>query len=131
MNIKLIRLEESDDGTFGALVIGGKVFCVTLEPPDEGNQRNISNIPPYKYICVRIKSLKYGNTFEVTNVPGRSHILFHRGNEVKDTKGCILLGNQFGKLRSERAILNSGFTFSMFMNMMTNVDAFELEIVEI
>jgi len=131
MKVQLIRLEESDDGTFGVLVIGGKVFCVTLEPPDENNQRNISNIPPYKYICVRVKSPKYGNTFEVTNVPGRSHILFHRGNEIKDTKGCILLGNQFGNLRKNRAILNSGLTFSMFMKLLNNIDAFELEITEI
>lgn len=131
MKVQLIRLEESDDGTFGALVIGGKVFCVTLEPPDEGNQRNISNIPPYKYICVRVASPKYGNTFEVTNVPGRSHILFHKGNETKDTKGCILLGDKFGKLRGDRAILNSGFTFNRFKKALVNVDAFELEIIEI
>lgn len=129
--LKIVRVEESEDGTFGALLIDGHAFCVTLEPPDRENQRNISNIPPGKYICQRINSSKYGETFEVTNVPGRSHILFHAGNFAKDTKGCILLARKFGTLRGERAVLNSGKTFKEFLLKMKSINVCKLEIVEL
>jgi len=129
--LKIVRLEESDDGTFGALLIGGRVFCVTLEPPDLDNQKNISNIPPGKYACKRIESPRYGDTFEVTFVLDRFHILFHAGNVAEHTKGCILVGRKWGTLRGNRAILNSGNTFRAFMERMDGVDECQLEIIEI
>jgi len=36
--VTIIRLEESDQGTFGALLIDGQVFCVTLRPCENENQ---------------------------------------------------------------------------------------------
>lgn len=129
--LKIVRLEEADDGTFGALLIDNHVFCVTLEPPDFDNRQNISNIPPDKYICRRVDSPKYGETFEITYVPNRSHVLFHAGNIVKHTKGCILLARKWGVLSGNRAILNSGETFKNFMIKMTGTDECELEIIEV
>jgi len=133
--LKLVRLEEAEDGTFGALLIGGHVFCVTMEPPDLDNQKNISNIPPGKYTCKRIDSPKYGDTFEITDVPGRSHVLFHKGNVLSHTKGCVLLARKWGVLRVKgveyRSVLNSGMTFSEFMQKMDGIDECELEIIEV
>jgi len=129
--LKIYRLEEAIDGTFGALLINGHVFCVTLEPPDFDNQQNISNIPPGKYICKRVSSPKYGNTFEITGIPNRSHVLFHAGNIVKHTKGCVLLARKWGVLNKDRAILNSGNTFKEFMAKMITINECELEIVEV
>jgi hypothetical protein len=129
--LKLVRLEEARDGTFGALLIDGHVFCVTLEPPDFDNQQNISNIPPDKYICKRVQSPKYGETFEITDIPNRSHVLFHAGNIVEHTKGCVLLARKWGVLGHNRAILNSGNTFKNFMIKMTGIDECELEIIEV
>lgn len=131
MRLKLIRVEESEDGTFGALLIEGRVFCVTLEPPDEDNKRNISNIPAGTYTCERVNSPKHGKTFEITKVPNRSHILFHSGNIVTHTKGCILLARKFGVLNKARAILNSGNTFREFLRRLNGTYEFELEIVKI
>ena len=129
--VELIRLEEnSKDGTFGVLKINKQVFCVTLELPDRLNRKNRSSIPAQQYICIRRMS-KYGSTFEVADVPGRSAILFHPGNVVEETKGCILLAQHFGKLREKRAILNSGNTFRQFMGRMANDDRFHLTIREI
>jgi hypothetical protein len=51
----------------------------------------------------------------VLNVPGRTLILFHAGNRVGNTEGCILLGETIGKLSGNRAVLNSGVTFKRFM----------------
>lgn len=129
--VELIRLEENHYGTFGVLKINKEVFCCTLEPPDLLNVRNISSIPAQQYICERHRSSKYGNTFKVTNVPGRSSVLIHAGNIVKHTKGCIILGQYFGKLKENRAVLNSGKTFKCFMTMMDGVGKFHLTIREV
>jgi hypothetical protein len=127
--VDLIRIEQSDDGTFGVLKIDGQAWCVTLEPPRGGNAKNISCIPSGRYVCRRIRSPRFGLTFEVTNVPGRTHILLHPGNVVADTQGCVLLGRHFGLLRGDRGVLKSGRTFQAFMDELDGVDEF-LFIVE-
>ena len=128
--VELIRLEESSEGTFGVLKIQKEVFCVTLEPPDNENIKNISSIPAQQYICECINSPKFGITFEIKNVPGRNNVLFHAGNIVEDTEGCIILAQYFGKLRGNRAILNSGNTFKSFLQIMKDYDSFKLTIKE-
>ena len=126
--VELIRLEESEQGTIGVLKIDKEVFCYTLEPADMLNKANVSCIPVQQYICERIQSSKFGDTFKITNVPGRSHVLFHSGNTSNDTLGCILLGLTTGRLKGQRAVLNSGKTFSMFMLTMLNESKFHLTI---
>lgn len=74
--------------------------------------------------------MKYPDTFEVTGVQGRSYILFHSGNVEGHTEGCILLGEKIGKLREDRAILNSGKTFNNFIKELVLQDEFKLTIVE-
>ncbi len=114
--IEIIRLEESEQGTFGVLRIDKQVFCCTLEPADRENKRSISSIPAQQYVCKPFDSPTHGGTFEVTNVPDRDYILFHAGNIARHTEGCILLGEHFGKLKGNRAILNSGNTFRSFLS---------------
>ncbi|WP_319469581.1 DUF5675 family protein [uncultured Pseudodesulfovibrio sp.] len=113
--VELIRLEKGSEGTFGVLRLNGQVFCVTLEPPDNGNVRDVSCIPAGRYACRRVESPRFGATYEVCDVPERSHILFHKGNVTGDTHGCVLLGSRFGQLRGDRAILDSGRTVDRFM----------------
>jgi len=129
--VRLIRLEEDYEyGTFGVLTIDAAVFCVTLEPPDMENEQDISSIPAQQYICERVNSPRYGETFEIKNVPGRSHVLFHPGNVVEHTRGCILVAEHFGKLQGDRAVLNSGRTFRLFMEELKYEDQFHLTIKE-
>jgi len=127
--LELIRLEESEQGTFGVLKIQKRVFCWTLEPSDEWNQTSTSCIPAQQYTCIRHFSATHGETFMVTNVPMRVNILFHSGNVKNDTRGCILLGQTLGKLRGDRAVLNSGETFKSFMDELTNYNTAHLTIV--
>jgi len=135
MILELIRLEEDTDyGTFGILKINKVVFCVTLEPHDEGNAPFVSSIPAQQYLCKRVVSPKFGETFEVTNVPNRSSILFHAGNAKGDTTGCVLLGEHFGKLRAyteTRGILNSGKTMQGFLYMTRGRNVLHLTIREV
>lgn len=129
--VELIRLENSHQyGTFGALKIGKQVFCVTLEPPNFDNMKNTSCIPAGQYLCSKIESPNFSETYEVRHVPNRSHILFHAGNWVRNTEGCILLAQHYGKLQGDRAVLNSGATFRRFLAELADYDTFSLTIRE-
>jgi hypothetical protein len=128
---ELIRLENSHQyGALGVLKVQKEVFCVTLEPPVYDNMQNISCIPAGQYLATRTRSPKFGDTFEIRHVPNRSNVLFHAGNRVKDTEGCILLGQYFGKLQGDRAALNSGATFKSFLGAMKGEHTFSLTISE-
>lgn len=132
--VELIRLEEDEEyGTFGVLRIQKRVFCVTLEPANKLNVMNVSCIPAQQYICRRYSTDKYPNTFQVLGVPGRENVLFHPGNTIAHTRGCILLGQYWGKLKAEstrRGILNSGNTMKEFLRLFYNHDEFHLTILE-
>jgi len=129
--MELIRLEKGGDGTFGVLRLDGQVFCVTLEPPDRGNARDRSCIPAGRYRCCRVASPRFGDTFEVTDVPDRTHILLHPGNTASDTAGCVLLGREFGDMQGRRGVLRSGATFARLMDRCAGQDRFEFTIQEL
>jgi hypothetical protein len=104
-------------GVFGVLVLDWEPFCVTLEPPERSNRRNISCIPTGQYVCHKYSSDKFPSTWEVQNVYDRKKILFHPGNLVYHTDGCVILAEYFGKLMGDLAVLNSGKTFKKFMRI--------------
>jgi hypothetical protein len=129
--VRLVRLENNHNyGMFGVLIFHGEYFCTTLEPPWFDNMQNTSCIPTGQYLCSSVNSPKFGHTYEIRHVPNRDSILFHAGNRVRDTQGCILLAQYPGKLRGDRAVLNSGATFSEFLRRLDGVYTFCLTIVE-
>lgn len=129
--LELIRLEESDAGTFGVLKVNKQVFCVTLEPRDAENATGKSSVPAQQYACRRVNSPSFGRTYQVLGVPGRSDILLHPGNTAGDTAGCILLAEHFGKLGGSRAVLNSGATFREFLGLVGDFSYLHLTIREV
>lgn len=109
---------QKDDG--GLKGDGGlKPFCDTLEPP----RRNLLNggkwdkrlkvkgmtaIPEGRYLMRFTYSPKFGKRlFLLMDVPLFDGIRIHSGNSVKDTQGCILVGNntKVGRLENSRAVL--------------------------
>ena len=68
----------------------------TLERPWIFNERKVSCIPTGTYLVKRHVSPKFGQCLKVQDVKGRSDILFHSGNVVNDTLGCILVGLSAG-----------------------------------
>ena len=127
--IRLTRiLNHTKYGTFGVLKHNENWMCVTLEPPDKLNKSNISCIPAGQYLCGRFNSNRFGKTWTVMNVPDRKFILFHPGNKIIDTLGCIVLAEHFGKLKGELAVLNSGKTFRNFIEIMEEYDMAHLTI---
>lgn len=129
--VEIIRLEESHKyGTFGVLRINKQVLCCTLEQDDEENAANVSSIPAQQYMCESYVSEKFGRTYKVLNVPGRDNVLFHRGNSIHDTAGCILLGSSFGELQGDRRIVKSRVAFERFLEALIEDEKFHLTITE-
>lgn len=131
ITLTLIRVGQSDRGTFGVLRQGQVPFVLTMELPWKNNLPNESCIPTGHYICRRVRSPKFGDTFEVTQVPNRSHILFHRGNDLEDTLGCTMIGEEFSGTFDKPIIVSSERGFVEFMALLREHMAFNLDIVAV
>lgn len=110
-----------EHGTFGAFVLDGNPFCVTLEP----YQGKI--IPAWVYIAEPYDSPTFGPVYLLKDVHGRSYIEIHQLNRDVDTRGCIGLASHYGNLYGDLAILNSGNTHRKFLEAM-NGDTLHLTI---
>ena len=115
--MRRVRLSRAytEEGTFGILMIDDVPICVTLEKPWVNNIPTISCIPESEYRCELRQSPKFGRTYEVKSVPGRKYILFHKGNTVGDTSGCIILGLYFVHQNKEATLRNSQNAYDRFM----------------
>jgi len=130
--IRLVRISSHPHhGTFGCWVVDGQPMACTLEPYKRDNEKNISCIPTGCYLVERVNSPKYGDCFGVSNVQNRSHILIHWGNLDKHTEGCILLGESFGLLDNDWAVLSSKLAFEEFMECMKGINQAHLTITEV
>ena len=124
------RVATGSDGTFGTIKYKDRPFALTLEREWLNNAPSISCIPAGTYKCKRVQSPKFGGTFEVTNVPGRTHILFHKGNLDDDSHGCILVGESFGDVKGSAGILSSREGYNEMMSIMKDEVGFRLIIVD-
>lgn len=137
--LTLLRSENTDDGVFGVLrgVPHLEAPLYTVEEEWRNNQRRVSCIPAGKYRLVRTVYHRHGyETFEVTNVPGRTRILIHPANTEEDVEGCIGLGLRKGTMsrldeekkimRVKGAVLESKKAFALFMAAMTGINETEL-----
>lgn len=122
--VKLTRITEFKEATFGVLTVDGQPVCVTLEDAWRDNKTSISCIPKGKYKLTWHTSPKFGKVYLVNDVPGRSHILIHQGNSHVDTHGCILVGLMYG----ETSIVSSRAALALFHSKM-NEESGELEVV--
>ena len=128
-SLTIKRISNSSYGTFGVLLDNFIPFAVTLEPEWLGNIRDVSCIPSGQYTCRRLHSGRFGDTFQVLDVPDRTGILFHRGTVEGDTAGCILVAEEYGVLGDDVAVLSSGRGFGEFMRKLDGIDEFILTIV--
>nr|DAM45308.1 MAG TPA: L,D-transpeptidase catalytic domain [Crassvirales sp.]DAP80931.1 MAG TPA: L,D-transpeptidase catalytic domain [Crassvirales sp.] len=116
MQLKLERKYFKKGYTIGNLYINGEFFSNTLEDEnrdlnkngkfDNGESKVNSEtcIPFGTYKVVVSISPRFGRKLpRLLNVPSFEGILIHRGNEAKDTSGCILVGEN----REPGKVLNS------------------------
>ena len=127
--LRIERVSTTEHGTFGVIMDGYYPFALTLERQWLNNLSNISCIPDGEYICKRIDSPKFGDTFEVTSVPARTHILFHKGNLDDDSHGCVIVGEQFEPVNGKPGIRASREGYGEFMSRLAGIDEFYLTII--
>lgn len=98
----------------------GRVFFTTFEDkPIPAGTYTVKLMPA-------AANPKHGESWEVQNVPGRTDILFHVGNDADDSEGCILVGFGF----SGRGITFSGDAYRRFRRFLARVQQFTLVIAD-
>jgi hypothetical protein len=129
----LIRVSPKNTaGAFGVLLQERDPFAVTLERTYDWTGRlRLVKIPPGHWPCRRTYYYRGGyDTYEI-KVPGHTRLLFHRGNVENDSEGCVLVGQRFGVLRGQPAILASTAGFLEFMRRTRGQPTFVLHVVDV
>lgn len=131
----LERFAYTPMGVFGRLKFQDKEWF-TVEKPWVNNQKNISCIPEGNYTASRYLSPTKGRgeVWQLNNVPNRTNIQIHKGNNEDDVIGCIALGTGLGWVQSENggrpkwAVTNSRYAMSEFMNVTKHLDEINIMI---
>lgn len=126
MELVLDRFAKKERYTIGNLYIDGKLECNTLEDTDRGLSQSMSEndilrvkekflgetaIPTGRYEIIFVNSPRFGKTEYaingkvplLRNVKGFKNIEIHAGSYPKDTRGCILPGEN----RMKGMVVNS------------------------
>jgi hypothetical protein len=114
LDARLIRIETSDEGTFGHFV-AGRLVLFSGELPRRNNASNVSCIPTGTYRCVLTYSQRFGRPlYLVDGVADRVGIRVHPANFMGkkppylcQLNGCIALGEKLGWIDGQKAILIS------------------------
>lgn len=138
MELFLERKHKKSNYTIGNLYIDGKLFCNTLEDKDRGLTCNMMEtqikslkvygetaIPTGSYtinmntVSPKFKSRSWakphgGKLPRLLNVKGFEGVLIHVGNTIKDTLGCIIVGEN--KVKGQ--VINSTVTFNKLMKVL-------------
>lgn len=102
MLITLIRETFTPAETLGKLLIDGKPFCDTLEPPVVPNAQHPKGAIPEGWYKIQVtRSPKFGRLLPLLYyVPGFDGIRIHAGNNRDHTSGCILVGERAERYES-------------------------------
>lgn len=98
MLLEVKRPYKKDTYTIGVLMVDGEKFSDTLEDKvrDLKSEKKVygeTAIPAGKYKVVMSMSSKFKRVMPyLENVPQFTGIMIHPGNTIKDTLGCILVG---------------------------------------
>lgn len=109
MKIEVILIAESANSTLSQMRVSGAFFCFVIE---DGHRpvkvAGETRIPAGQY---KVKQRTHGGFYEryrtrhghsfaieLENVPGFADILIHTGNTKEDTRGCLLVADQAGRL---------------------------------
>lgn len=117
------------EAVLGRLYFGDVVrWC--LEPGWFHNKPFKSCIPEGVYPVRPFSGDKFGDHWEVCNVPGRTAILFHVGNYPEETEGCIMPGRAHG-LPGRVAVWSSEDTFGELYGFLAGVNKLRVPILKV
>lgn len=125
MKIEVIRKWKKENYTIGVLYVNGERLCNTLEPVDRKLLKGMTvetirkkkvygrtAIPSGEYkIKMNMMASRKKVRPQIMDVPAFFGVFIHEGNNAKDTKGCILLGDNTQKgmvLNSHKRVLELG-----------------------
>jgi hypothetical protein len=136
MDMILKRLPNGfrQDGIFSDLLDdqGNGLFAIGEHAYRQDNGLYLPKIPDGTYVCVRgihrlIDMADSFETFEITNVPDHTNILWHVGNYPQlDSEGCCLVGSAINKGPTAWMITQSRIAFENFMQLHVNDKTFNL-----
>lgn len=139
-NHLILRRGYTPRGAFGELITPVRSY-VTVERPWLDNRPYVSCIPEGVYtlrkrrsgVVERTTGGKYLEGWEVTRVPGRTHIMIHPANLMDQLEGCIAPGLSTGVLPDKNqepqwAVLNSFAAFKMLMEDLEERDEWLLDV---
>lgn len=110
-------------GTWGDLEVEGENFS-TIERPWKGNENNVSCIPEGNYVLqlrsspVVQRTSGFEEGWEITNVPGRTYIMFHVANWMSDVNGCVGVGEEKRIVDNRLFVSDSRDSFERFMEIL-------------
>lgn len=116
--LDLQRCRVNEYGTFGRLFVNDNFECYTLEPLPGylkpccipvGEYAVVTDQPSPKFRYRVPYSFFKGCVPRLVDVPNFQGVLIHIGNFLKDTKGCILVGQRasFTRLYNSRLAYDS------------------------
>lgn len=116
IDLTITRFCWAPKGVYGKLELPDGQVLYTVENPWLDNKPSISCIPEGTYECRPRRYNRGGyEAVEITNVSGRSYILFHVANVPTDVEGCIGVGTDLGWVKGQWAVIASKVAFAEFM----------------
>ena len=92
-----------------------------IELPWKDNQRNISCMPAGIYKAIAVRRFSNGKyALWVQDVPGRSQIMVHTANYVRDLRGCLAPGRFFRDLDKD-GIVDVGMSQSVMDELQKHI----------
>lgn len=133
----LVRVSESDAGTFGHLFLPG-FACRTVELPWRDNRNRVSRCRPGTYECDFWSSATFPRAYRLHQVPGREAVLIHDGNWAGDkakglksnSEGCILVGKEVMDIGGQLGVNRSDDTLDALIAHLGK-QKFRLTIVDV
>lgn len=106
----LERFAHTPHGVFGRLIVGD-VSVFTVERPWLNNKQKESCIPEGTYplrlrfspVVQRSSQGAFNDGWEIGEVPNRTFIMIHPGNNMYDVIGCVAVGLDLGFIRTSRS----------------------------
>lgn len=131
MIFTVARYKYTDEFTRGLLYAGGNHIGYTMEDPWNNNENNVSCIPVGTYDTdVRPAKDSPSRNYDhmiLRDVPARSYILWHVGNDEQDTEGCILPG----KTAHEDMVGHSQKAFNKMMSIAKEAESITTKITDV